>query len=434
MDKCAKSLFTRLASYGIPPEFSVAAEELPKLSVGIENWIDRLVEAFLRDLCTEEAHFKLVLAPYGGGKTHFLMALGLRSLQENYAVSFVQCVPDRQGSPARVDNPLGLYGEIANSLRLHSHRSKGIEVLLKAVVSVKRAEIDEAEATDPDKAFRAFLRSLKDEFPMGQYGDFARIVSEALIACWDDRESPTSDAALKYLRGAIEELTPDERRALGVNKLSKSQKDHVGRMMLGALAKFTKCAGAQGIVVLIDELETLFNVKGKALNVLLGAMRAMIDSATMFDQLPLLCVFSATPEILQQFQKYPALEQRLSVGGGTFAQGFDSSPQISLEDLELSQEEMLREIGERVIDIAIAAFGKELGKSLQQKNVEILAKVAAAQHLDVNARRLFVKAWASLLDMQIKQGERPFTESELLKRYRGEFNDIERSDKETVEP
>ena len=72
----ASQLWAMLGAEGkAPPELGYASHVLPSYSVAIQPWLDRLASRFLQQLCRKNAHFKLVLAPYGGGKTHFLLAL-----------------------------------------------------------------------------------------------------------------------------------------------------------------------------------------------------------------------------------------------------------------------------------------------------------------------------------------------------------------------
>ena len=437
MDRAARKLLAHLATTGTPPtDVSSAGHSLSLFSVGLEKWIDRLADCYFNDLCLDDTHFKLILAPYGGGKTHFLMTLGARALQEGYAISYVQCVPDRQGSPARVDNPLGLYGEVVNHLQLSGVPGQGLSVLLEAVVNKKRVEIAEAGVPNPDAAFALYRRELRNEFPFGVYGDFAAIVSEALRGYWDPTDSsPAAEAAEKWLQGAMDSMGTNELKLLNLKKIPSADRGTVGRKLLVGLAKFITHSGSKGLNLLIDELETLFNAKGKALKSVLAAMRTMIDWPGSFPgSIPMFCVYSAVPDIVEQLGKYPALQQRLAVAGATFEEGNDLSPQISLDQLGLSQEHLLAEIGIRLIGVANASTDTPLNVDLQSSNARRLAQVAARTSLDVNARRLFVKAWAGLLELQMSKGEVDFSEDDLAKRYRGEFESLLAKDKEDFEP
>lgn len=122
----ARKLWARLGEEGkAPTELASAAHVLPNYTAGIEPWLDRLADRYLRDLCRRDAHFKLVLAPYGGGKTHFLVSFGARALTERFAVSYVAC-----SDGLNVDNPLGVYREFVKNLQLPDESSPGLQMLL----------------------------------------------------------------------------------------------------------------------------------------------------------------------------------------------------------------------------------------------------------------------------------------------------------------
>ena len=110
----ARQLWASLASEGkAPTELQFAGQMLPTYSVAIEPWVDRLARAYLQGLCRKHAHFKLVIAPYGGGKTHFLMALGSRALVEQFAVSYVACTRG-----VNFESPLEVYKAFVRSLQM----------------------------------------------------------------------------------------------------------------------------------------------------------------------------------------------------------------------------------------------------------------------------------------------------------------------------
>lgn len=439
MDKgIARRLLAELAAHGVPPrDIGFAGEALPVFSVGLDAWVDRLARTYFREFSRSDAHFKLVLAPYGGGKTHFLMTLAVRALEERFAVAYVQCVPDKVGAPVRVDNPLGLYADAVGRLRIPDRAAQGMPALLEAVVEFKRGEIKEAGAPDPDSAFNLYLKTLRQQtFPSGLYGDFALVLSHALRGYWEgDELSAPCSAAQKWLEGRMDSITPEEWKLLGLRRVNSKHAGDLGRKLLLALAKVSREAGCHGLALLVDEVETLFTSKGKALQAVLGAMRVMVDWAgASHVEVPLFCAFAATPDVLAGITKYPALQQRLAEAGATFDEGHDFSPQISLDRIGIGHEPLLRAIGERLVDVALAGADDKLSRLVQVGNAERLAQVASRQSLDINARRLYVKTWAGLLNLQMSQGERTFSEGELVDRYRGAFDDIRAEEQEAFEP
>jgi hypothetical protein len=427
----AKSLLARLAAHGVPPtEPHEARRLISAFSVGVDSWVDRLSDAYLKDLCLTDKHVKLVLAPYGGGKTHFLLSVAAKASQDNFAVVFISCVPDGPGSPSRIDNPLGLYQDAAARVTLPDRPGIGVESLVQAFVDAKRQAMIDGGVTDLDSAFRMVKRGLSNELPRHACGDFAQVLAHAASWLWDpSSDDQNGQAALKWLGGSFTSMGKDDWLALGLRAPTTANSSKVGRELLNGLTRLCRMSGYAGLTLLIDEVETLFTARGKALNKILGAMRVMIDENDSA-QIPMLCIFSATPDVVPQMDSYPALQQRLAVIGASFSEGNDHAPQIDLSRLGIDQLSLLKQIGERLISIAVDSAPGKLDAQIQLKNANTLAEVAAKRNLDVDARRLFVKCWASLLSLQIQTGERSFEATELRERYAGDLESIRRADKE----
>jgi len=186
------------------------------------------------------------------------------------------------------------------------------------------------------------------------------------------------------------------------------------------VAKFLPKAGVHGLVLLLDEMEVSFNARGKALEKILVSMRTMLDQPdNRMDPIPLFGVFAAVPDVWSEIiaKRYEALKQRFQVFD-PFHRGNDDAAQIDLGEL-CRQRDILRGIGEKLLELGIHVHGWKFDVKRQRKNLEKLADVTAEQLLEVNARRLFVKAWCSLLGEQGRNGEQNYTEEFLAARIRG---------------
>lgn len=411
----ARQIWAQLGEEGkAPTELARAARVLPNYTVGIQPWIDRLSKRYLRGLCREDAHYKLVLAPYGGGKTHFLCSLGGRALAEGFAVSYVPC-----SAGLSLDEPLAVYKELVKNLQQPGESPRGLRALLEAVIRTKREQIECAGAPDVDGALGRWRLSLRrDDFPENAFG---RVMAAALEGA-EGEETAVGEAAFQWLQGEPEVLNRGDLKELRLARLRKADRRTFGRNLLLSLVKFLPQAGVHGLVLLLDEVETLTQVRGKALLRILAAMRVFLDSpAGIPGGVPLCGVFAATPEVLDEISQYSALKQRLAVRGASFAEGNDLAVQLPLGEVA-PQEELLEEVGGKLIDIGTRATGHEYDSGLQAENVRRLAEVACERNLDVDARRLFVKTWVSLLDLQAQAGERLIGRDELVGRYEGVFN------------
>ena len=256
----------------------------------------------------------------------------------------------------------------------------------------------------------------------------------ALEAADSGDDSPIGEAALRWLQGDPDTLTKTELQELRLARVPAASRKQFGRDLLLSAVKFLPQAGVHGLVLLMDEVETLFQARGKALLRILAAMRVILDMPTgVPGGLPLFGVFSATPDVLEEFRRYPALEQRMAVRGATFGEGNDLATQLPLEEVQ-SQETLLAEIGEKLIEVGAIATGHSFDNELQKSNAQLLAHVASERSLDVDARRVFIKTWVGLLDFQRVEGEREFDFNELAGRYSGSFHSFIETESETYEP
>ncbi len=256
----------------------------------------------------------------------------------------------------------------------------------------------------------------------------------AALESVEGEETTVGEAAFHWLQGEPEILNRGDLQELQLAKLREADRRTFGRNLLLSLVKFLPQAGVHGLVLLLDEVETLTQVRGKALLRILAAMRVFLDAPTgVPGGVPLCGVFAATPNVLDGdlMGRYPALKQRLAVRGASFAEGNDLAVQLPLREVA-PQEVLLKEVGEKLIDIGMRATGYAFDPALQAENARRLADVASERNLDVDARRLFVKTWVNLLELQAQAGERSIGRDELVDRYEGVFNKF-RSDEAHAE-
>ena len=424
----AMELWATLGEEGkAPTEITYASQVLPNYTVGFGPWIDRIAARYLHTLCRRAAHFKLALAPYGGGKTHFLVALGVRALLENFAVSYVPC-----GDGISPDRPLSVYRVLVRKLRLPGDNDTGLQPFLAATVRSKREQITRHGAPDVDAALRMSIFTIsRTSYPENAFG---RVMAAALRAI-DDGGSEIGDAAIRWLQGDIGTLTPQEMQDLRLERVNKRDENRFGWELMLSLIKFLPQAGVHGLVLLMDEVESLLQGRRIAAEQrILAAMRVLLDRPQgVPGGVPLLGVFSATEGVLEGINPYPALVQRLAVSGATFGEGNDFAPQLAL-DRVLDQLQMLTEIGERLLEVGRVATGYVFNQELQLRNARSLAQVAFERDLDVDARRLFVKTWVGILEVQATEGdEKEFSHDELEARYQGTFDSLEQADSEGYE-
>jgi hypothetical protein len=414
-----RDAWVNLAAHGTPPAAEIAGRVLPAWSVGLDAWLDRLANIYLCDYCRRNSHFKLAVAPYGGGKTHFLLSVGARAATENWAVSYLQCKAN-----VSLGDWFGLYEHVAKALQLPNTPRRGVRVVAQAALVQMRERA--ANAPDAEYALDDMIAALEDEdWP---HSAFARVMGALLQHLRDPRtRSVDGDAALRWLQGQPDTLTPNERQSLRLQPVRASERGEHGRTLLFSLVKFLPRAGVHGLALLLDEMDTILSARGTALERILTSMRIMLDAPdARMERIPLFGLFAAVPDIAEQIRKYQALDTRFQVIV-PFHRGDDNAPQLDLGELG-NQQEMLRAIGVKLLALGIQVHNWSFDLDLQRRNLTKLAEVTANRILEVNARRLFVKAFCGLLDEQSRSGQREFPESELSSLIQGVYEGLRRSE------
>jgi hypothetical protein len=399
-----RDAWTILASYGTPPAAEIAGRVLPAWSVRIDGWLERLSKKFLQDYCRRNSHFKLAVAPYGGGKTHFLLALASQASMENWATCYLQCKAN-----VSLGDWYGLYQIVSKSIQLPGSERRGIKGLFQAALAGMRKRAE--NAPEPEQAVDEMLSALEDEdWP---HTAFARVATAYLNHLRDPRLNPKmGETALYWLQGEPERLDKKQREELNLGAVTAQAKPRHGQELFYSLVKFIPRAGVNGLVLLFDEMDTMLNARGKALERILVSMRVLLDAPDQrMERLPLFGVFAAVPDIIQQMQPAQFLASRFKVVVH-FHSGDDNAPVMDLSELG-KQNEILRAIGEKLLHLGVQAHGWKVNLDLQRKNMKRLADVTASRRLEVNARRLFVKAWCGLLEQQVRDGEAERKEEEL---------------------
>jgi hypothetical protein len=86
----ARSVIESVGSSGTPPETG-----LKYFSVGLDPYLNAIRDEYLKTYIKEGGSaFKLVVGPFGGGKTHFLYSVRDSAWEEGFAVAYVSLTPN----------------------------------------------------------------------------------------------------------------------------------------------------------------------------------------------------------------------------------------------------------------------------------------------------------------------------------------------------
>lgn len=326
---------------------TVPSSGLDLLAVGLERFIPAL-DADLDTVTAGGSAFKAIRGEYGAGKTFLTRFLAERASRRGMATAEVQI--------SETETPLHkletVYRRVGESLRTASFPPSALRPLLDSWLYTLEGD---AAAQDPaliagsvamDAAVVTLLEqrlaAVSTRTPA--FAQALRAYRKAVVA----GDLPTSDALAGWL-GGQPHVAGSAKRAAGI----RGELDHFGAMgFLQGLLTVLRDAGHPGLLLVLDEVETLQRVRGDVRDKALNALRQLIDEVDSgrFPGLYLLITgTSAFYEGPSGVPRLPPLAQRLATDFATEAR-FDNprAVQLRLPGFDLPA---LVELGVKVRDL-----------------------------------------------------------------------------------
>lgn len=316
---------------------TVPSQGLDLLAVGLDHFETALADEI--DLTAGSGSvFKAVRGEYGSGKTFFSRHLAEQALRRGFASAEVQ-VSETETPLHRLET---VYRRITESLRTASVPPSAFRSVLDAWLFTLDDEADNAEGATVDQILGQRLAAVSQTMPA-----FAQALRGYRGAMEAD-DASRAESLVAWL-GGQPHVAATAKRSAGI----KGDLDHFGAMgALQGLLVVLRDAGHPGLLVVLDEVETLQRMRSDARDKALNALRQLIDEidAGRFPGLYLLV--TGTPAFFEGpsgLQRLPPLAQRLQVDFGTDSR-FDNprAVQIRLHGFDHAK---LTELGERVRDV-----------------------------------------------------------------------------------
>lgn len=277
-------IFERLRS-GVVPE-----RGLEEFAVGIER--QRAEVGRLLDLAASgEGVFKFLRGGYGCGKTFMARLAVLDAQAKGFATSFV-VVSDNDLHFYKFDD---VYRKVVQELGTSSCPRGALgDIIDRWIAKVENALIaGGADEDAPDFAQKVQTRIEEDITSLtgGKAPeDLGRVLREvfALKQAGKVREA---GALMSWLAGSENVGSSSEKKAAGI-KGDITSTDAMA--YLQGVLEVVKAAGYKGLVIVIDEAETILRMRGDVRGRSLNGIRQIIDAADRYKGL--LWVFTGTPE------------------------------------------------------------------------------------------------------------------------------------------
>lgn len=315
---------------------AVPQRGLDAFAVGIDrqkNEIARLLE--LTD--DGEGVVKFLRGGYGCGKTFMSRLALLEARRRGFATSFV-VVSDNEFHFYKFSH---VYRKIVTELATSTcPRGAFGDILDRWIGHIEDSLIElghDEMADDFDEKVQERLSSEISRLTDGRAPeDFVRVV-QAIFEAKQEGEFAEAGALLSWLSGSDNVAHSGKKRA----QVKGSIDDKAALDYLRGVVELTKAAGYKGLVVVIDEAETILRMRKDVRAKSLNGIRQIVDAAQSYPGL--LWFFTGTPEFFDSRRGVAGLEalhERIRFDN---ADGFASARQPQLE-LTPFDERRLREV------------------------------------------------------------------------------------------
>jgi hypothetical protein len=306
---------------------TVPAAGLDLLAVGL----DRFAAAMDDDIAAVSrggSAFHAVRGEYGSGKTFFARWLGERAKRAGLAISEIQ-ISETETPLHRLET---VYRRLTESLMTATHQPSALRPVIDSWFYTLEEEVLEAGqvGTDDAGALASAVNGLMEE----RLALVARTTPAFAAALRGyrrarlDGDAATAEALVAWL-GGQPSVAASARRAAGV----RGDLDHFAALgfLQGLLTVLRDC-GHPGLLVVLDETETLQRVRGDVREKALNALRQLLDELDAGRFPGLFLVITGTPAFFdgrQGVQRLPPLAQRLATDLSTDPR-FDSPRAVQL--------------------------------------------------------------------------------------------------------
>jgi hypothetical protein len=352
---------------------AVPESGLDLFAVGLDRFATAIGEE-IAAVRTGGAVFKAVRGEYGSGKTFFARWLAEQAKRANLATAEVQ-ISENETPLHRLET---VYRRLTERLATATFPPSALRAVVDAWFYALEEDALGAGEVDPTDQ-KAVDRTVEDLLTrrLGAVGRTAPTFANALRgyrAALTAGDAAGADAVLAWL-GGQPHVSASARRHAGI----RGDLDHFGALgfLQGLLVVLRDC-GYPGLLLVLDEVETLQRVRSDARDKALNSLRQLVDEVHSGRFPGLYLVITGTPA----FYDGPQGVQRLAPLAQRLATDFPSAPrfdnpravQVRLSGFTLDS---LTELGARVRDL-FADASTARGRLLALADDAYLADLARA--------------------------------------------------------
>ncbi len=370
---------------------------LDVLAVGLDRFAPAIDEE-LSDVAAGGSVFKAVRGEYGAGKTFFSRWLVERARKAGFATAEIQI--------SETETPLHkletVYRRITENLATAEFPPSAFREVIDGWFFVLEQDVlaSGTVSADDDAAFRDAVDALLEKRLLAvsqtapAFATALRGYRKALV----DGDASTAEGLLSWL-GGQPHVAAGVRRAAGV----RGELDHFGAFgFLQGLIAVLRDSGYSGLVVVLDEVETLQRVRGDVRDKALNALRQLVDEVHSGRFPGLYLLITGTPAFYdgtQGVQRLAPLAQRLAVDFTTDPK-FDNARAVQIRLPGFTQDS-LGELGRRVRDMYAIGASERIGTVVDDGYIDDLAIAVSGRlggKIGIAPRLYLKKLVADVLD------------------------------------
>lgn len=302
----------------------VPTEYVSFFTVGRQNWLKFVEEDLDCFIANGGGKVRFINGDYGDGKTHFMSVIQQLAFQKNFASSFVILTRDIPIHKFEI-----VYQEIVSQLR-GNFEGIGIRAAIKHWIK-------EQKITEQDLG--VISTSLREIPELGL--DFANALIGLLqvYSSASDAESENRDLEeILYQWFEGKKVAKKDLKKFHVFELlNKTNSKH----FLQSLIAFLKMANHKGLILFLDELETVLAQGASIRNAAYENVRLLMDNTEHAQYLQLF--FSLIPDVLlseKGFKSYDALWSRVRTVGDSDDLNYRSTL-VDLHKTPLKRQELI---------------------------------------------------------------------------------------------
>ena len=287
---------------------TVPAEGLEHFAVGLEPQVEALREQW-DFVARGHGQYRFLRGPYGSGKTFLAALVSSQALRDDFVVSHVVV--------SATDTPLHRLSEIyrraCQGLSVPGRRGGALQGIVdRWLFRLEEQVLDLEGLEETDPRFPEAVQRRVDHHLVGLGREAGR-----LAACLKAYHEAHLRQDFAEARGVLDWMAGEPKVGAAVKRAAgvRGQLDGTDALVfLRGLLSLLREAGHRGLVLVLDEVETLLRLRGPERQKSLEALRQLVDALDR-NQFPgLLLLVTGTPDLFESprgVRELPPLHERI---------------------------------------------------------------------------------------------------------------------------